>query len=311
MKPMTFFKKIVVTICSILLFFSVVSVMFLTATKNMISKESIADYINKSNILEMKVSKYLNLENTNISADFTLRETALTLANEANIPESIVDDLIESNELYKLLGDFIKGIINYAIVNEAKPIISAETIASLISVANNSLENHIDIVMEEEELDSNIQKYVDSINNMVPDRSSIVADSATLDIFKTVLTFNPLYLYGTILVLSVIIGLILFSAYKPLKYLGITTLISGIFYTIIGSLEWPIYNYLKDRVTKIDDLIHPLLEKVLFTCFKEGVIYTVIGVCLIITFVMINRFNKNKIKLEETRRINIEDINIR
>lgn len=303
-------RKILAIICGIVLFFSVLSVMLLTATKNIISKESIADYINKSDVLELQVGKFFKIENTNINENLTIKETVLIMAKEANIPDDVVNDLVESRELNNLLGDFIKGIIDYAVIGESKPTVSEETINNLIIFANDSLERHIGIVMEEKELDLYIENYVESLNNMVPERNDIVIDSSHLDIIRNVLTFDTTYLYMAIGILTILISLILWNWYYSIKYLGITTTLAGIIFTVVGSLEWPIYNMIKGNIEKMEDLVHPLLDKVLAICFKEGVIYTLVGVVLIIVFIVINRFVNNKRKLEETRRINIEDINV-
>lgn len=303
-------RKSLAFICGILLFLTILSVMLLTATKNIISKESIADYINKSDVLEIKVGKLFKVENANISEDSTVRETVIIMANDAGIPKDVVNDLVESNELNNLLGDFIRGIIDYAIIGGEKPTISSETIKNLVNVANNSLESHIDIVMEEEDLDLYIESYIKSLNSIVPERNDIVTDISNLDMIRNILTFNTSYLYVTIGILTILISLLLWNWYYPIKYLGITTTLAGVIFTVIGSLEWPIYNLIKDRIEKMEDLVRPLLEKVLAICFKEGVIYTVIGIVLIITFIVLNRFFNNKRKLEETRRINIEEINI-
>lgn len=111
-----------------------------------------------------------------------------------------------------------------------------------------------------------------------------------------------------LLILS--IGLLLWNWYLPIKNLGIVVTISGVIFTVLGSLEWPIYNFIKLHISDMDNLIEPMLKQVLLIFFKEGVVYTIIGVFLIIIFVVINRFIRNKINLEKTKRINIEDINL-
>ena len=310
MKIVRFIKKSLVILCTVLLFFSIISVMLLTATKNIVSKESISDYINKANILELQVGKVLKTDNTSLDNNSTIRETILAMAKNASIPEAIIDDVIKSNELSNLLGDFVKGIIDYAVIGVEKPTISDEAKEQLINTANKSLESHIDLVMEEEELDKYIENFINTLNGMVPERNDIVIDSSKLDLVRNILTFDTTYLYVSILILTSLIVVLLRNWYYPIKSLGITMLISGVLFTIVGCLEWPIYNLIKDSIVKIDDLIHPLLNKVLMICFKEGVIYSALGIVLIILFVVIHRFIDNRKRLDETKRINIEQINI-
>ena len=310
MKIVRLIKKSLVILCTVLLFFSIISVMLLTATKNIVSKESISDYINKANILELQVGKVLKTDNTSLDNNSTIRETILAMAKNASIPEAIIDDVIKSNELSNLLGDFVKGIIDYAVIGVEKPTISDEAKEQLINTANKSLESHIDLVMEEEELDKYIENFINTLNGMVPERNDIVIDSSKLDLVRNILTFDTTYLYVSILILTSLIVVLLRNWYYPIKSLGITMLISGVLFTIVGCLEWPIYNLIKDSIVKIDDLIHPLLNKVLMICFKEGVIYSALGIVLIILFVVIHRFIDNRKRLDETKRINIEQINI-
>ncbi len=274
-------------------------VLFLNATKNILSRESIADYINKSNVLEIQVGKLFKVEDTHLNDQLTIRETVLIMADEAGIPSSIIDDLVESYELNNLLGDFIRGIIDHTVIGEEKPIISKEAIVNLKSIANSILENHIEIVMEEEELERYIDKYIASLNNLIPERDYIIAYSYQLDMVRQILTFDVIYIYITGFLLLISISLLSWCWYYSIKALGVSMILSGVVFTVLGSLNWTIYNLIKNHVIKIEGLVKPLLDKILMICFKEGVLFTFIGIIILLLFIVINRFCLNRKQLKE------------
>lgn len=247
----------------------------------------------------MQVGKLLKTTDIGISKNSTIKETIIALARKENIPNQIIDDLVESNELNRLMSDFIRGIIDYAIIGDEKPTISYDAMKSLINFANNSLDDHINLIINKQQLEIYIEQYVMALNKLVPDRNEIVIDSHKVDIFRQILSFNVTYLYILTFLLILSIGLLLWNWYLPIKNLGIVVTISGVIFTVLGSLEWPIYNFIKLHISDMDNLIEPMLKQVLLIFFKEGVVYTIIGVFLIIIFVVINRFIRNKINLEK------------
>lgn len=299
MKVLTILRKTLATVCAFILFCLIVVIILLSTVKKIISKENIAEYINDSNVLELKANEFLEVEHENISEDSTIEDVILIKAKEAQIPDEVVNDLIESNELNVLLGDFIKGIIEYAIIDEEKPTLSEETINNLVLVASDSLESHIGIVMEQEELKKHIEEYISGLNDIVLEKNDIIIDNINLDIVKKVFTFNANYIYLAILILTILISLILWNWYYPIKYLGISITLAGLIFTIIGSLEWIIYGLIKEKFLMNIDLIHPILNKILRVFFEKGVFYTAIGIFLIVIFIVINRFHKNKKELEK------------
>lgn len=302
--------KIVAVICSIGLFFVIIATMFLSTSKTLITKENLSNYIKKSDVLNIDVNTLFNLKE---ESGLTLKEKITSMALKIKIPEEIIKDILKSEELNDLLGEFFSQTISYALNGGDKPQISMETTEKMINVANESLENHINIIMESEDLEILIEEYSESLTNLVPDRNQMIGEFP-IDKIRSIMNFNVLYFYLIMAILILFIGISTRSFYKPIKYLGIPMLIAGIVFVIFGCMDNFVASLIPDQTNHFNAFISPLVISILTLWFKSGVLISFSGLFLIIIYVVINRImiNGSKAKkLEETRRINIEDIHIK
>jgi len=114
-----------------------------------------------------------------------------------------------------------------------------------------------------------------------------------------------------ILILLVILGLTLltmllsFSLYYPFLYLGIPVTIMGLVLLFLKSNQNTLIELLSVTLGIKSDLIDQLIS-----INNEGILLLIIGLVLIILFIIIKVNLNKKDSLDQTRRINIEDINI-
>ena len=272
MKIIKHFSNIFISFVLLIL---IIITMFITCSKTLISKKNISEFISQANILNMDINILFNQEESGI----TLKEKIMVIAIDNQIPEKIIEDILESEQINELLGDFFNQTINYAINGGEKPKILDETINDMKLIAKQSLDSHINIMLE-------------SIIEIVPERNTIIGD-IPVNILENILNFNVLYLYLIISLILVLISLINKSWYKFIQYLGITMLLSGLLFVIIGSMEYVITNVIVNNIVSMQSFIISLITNLLTIWFKSGVIVSFSSIVLILIYSTINRMSKN------------------
>lgn len=293
MKILKIIRKAIAINCSILIFFLIVALVFLYSGKSVINQENLSNYIEDADVLNMDVNMIFNLEESGI----TLNEKIYQLGIESEIPEQILDDIISSDEINIILGDFFSNTINYLVNGDEKPQLSIDSINKMIEVANNSLDNHLNLILDSEVLDSYIQNFCNKLTDIVPERQEVIG-RLPITYIQDFLNFNPLYLYLAISVLIIVIVVCLLSIYRPLKYLAIPMIISGVLFAILGSMNNFINSYVISNLDGLKPLISPFITIILTIIFKVGVLVSFSGVFIMITYVVINRIviNSHKTK---------------
>ena len=293
MNFLTIIRKALAISCSVLIFLLIVALVFLYSGKSLTNKENLSHYIKNAEVLNMDINVIFNLEESGI----TLKEKIYQLGLDSNIPEEVLDDIIKSEEINIIFGDFFSHTIDYLVNGLDKPQLSSDSIDKLKEVADFSLESHINLMLESEELEIYIQDFADQLTEIVPERHEVIGKLPITSI-QTFLNFNQLYLYLLILGLLIIITFCLWSIYKPLKYLAIPMIVSGVLFAILGSMNNFINDYVISNLEGLKPLISPLITILLTIVFKVGVLISFSGVFLMIIYVVINRIviNNHKTK---------------
>ena len=276
---------------SILIFLLIIALVFLYSGKSLVNRENLSDYIEDAEILNMDVNVIFNLEESGI----TLREKIYQLGLESNIPENVLEDIIRSKEINIIFGDFFSNTINYLVNGLDKPQLSNDSINKLIEVANISLENHINLIMEQEQLEEYVRIFCNKLTDIVPERYEVIGDLPITSI-QMFLNFDQTYLYLIIIILLVIIMFCLWSIYKPIKYLAIPMIVSGVMFAVLGSMNNFINDYVISNLEGLKPLISPLVTILLTVIFKNGVLVSFSGIFLLIVYVVINRIAINNHK---------------
>lgn len=290
---MKFISKMLAYICGILLFFAISFLILIYSGKSMLNKENLSNYIKSSNILNIDINVIFNLEESGM----TLKEKIYNLGIESNIPEKIMKDILKSEEINIILGDFFNETIYYLIDEREKPQLSEDAVTKMLDLACASLEDHINIMMSEEDLKSYVLDFEDKLMDIVPERQVMIG-VLPVSIIKSLLNFNTLYLVLLIFIILILLVLFLWSFYKPIKYLGICLLINGIIFVILGSLNNFFSQFVLSQVERLKFVISPFITIILTIWFKCGVLISFTGVFIIIFYIVINRIviNNNKIK---------------
>lgn len=281
---MKLIRKILTFFCIIFLFIAIVFTIIIYSGKNLLNKENLSNYIKNSNILNMDINVIFNLEESGM----TLKEKIYNLGLECNIPDKIVDDILKSDEINLILGDFFNETIYYLIDERTKPELSDDAINKMIELASLSLEDHINIMLTKEELNEYILDYADKLTSIIPDRQVMIG-VLPISTINSILNFNIVYLYLIMFILLVLIVLFSWSFYKPIKYLGISMLISGIIFVILGCMNSFLNELILTQIERLKLLVSPFITILLTIWFKSGVLISFSGVFLILIYVVINR----------------------
>lgn len=286
-------RKALAISCSVLIFILIVALVFLYSGKSLVNRENLSNYIENAEVLNMDINVIFNLEESGI----TLKEKIYQLGLESNIPEDVLDDIISSDEINIIFGDFFSNTIDYLVNGLNKPQLSEDSINKLIEVANDSLEDHINLMLESEQLEEYIRYFCSKLADIVPERYEVIG-SLPITSIQAFLNFNQLYLYLMIAILLVIITVCLWSIYKPIKYLAIPMISSGVMFAIFGSMNNFINDYVISNLDGLKPLISPFITILLTIIFKVGVLVSFSGVFLMIIYVVINRIviNNHKTK---------------
>ena len=262
----------------------IIIIVFLHSGKSLINRENLSDYIKNAEILNIDLNMIFSQE----ESGKTLKEKIYQLGLDSHIPKKIMDDILESEELNLVLGDFFSKTIDYFVNGLNKPQLSDDVINKMIAVADTSLENHINIMLNKNQLNEYIIDYCEKLTEIVPERQKIIGD-LPISTIRTFLNFNSGYLYLMLCALFGITCIFLWSFYKSLKYLAIPMIIVGVMFVVLGSMNNVLNGIIVSQITNMQTLLSPLITILLTIWFKIGVLFSFSGVFLLIIYAAINR----------------------
>lgn len=288
MKVLRKIGKIVAFICALGIFVCLLAIMLITTTRNLVTKDNLTHYIKDANILDMKVNTFLDIDE-----DITMKEKITQMAYNIGIPKDIVKDILKSQELDELLGEFFSHTIDYVLNGGVKPTLTKETVEKINHVALESSANHINIVLDDETLTDYIEEYTKQIGDLIPERFAIIESENAYAYLHEILNYNIVYLYITAAILTVLTGFLTWNSYKPIKYLAIPMIVAGVIFTIIGSSDGILNSVITTKIGGIKAIISPLVTNILTVWFKCGIIVSFSGILLLVIYAVIARITKH------------------
>lgn len=288
---MKLINKFITYFCILILFLLIVLIILFHSGRNLINRENLSNYTENADILNMDSNVIFNLDESGI----TLKEKIYNLAVECNIPEKIILDILKSEEINIVLGDFFNKTIYYLVNGGYKPQLSDDTINKMIQISMISLDEHLNIMMEDDELEKYVLEYCHKLTNIIPDRQEMIGN-LPISYIQKFLNFDIWTLYLLAFSCILLLNILTFSFYKPIKYLGICFFISGVIFVILGCMNNVINDIIVSQITNMKILISPLITILLTIWFKLGVLISFSGVFLILFYIIINRIIINSHK---------------
>lgn len=288
---MKLINKFITYFCILILFLLIVLIILFHSGRNLINRENLSNYTENADILNMDSNVIFNLDESGI----TLKEKIYNLAVESNIPEKIILDILKSEEINIVLGDFFNKTIYYLVNGGYKPQLSDDTINKMVQISMISLDEHLNIMMEEDELEKYVLEYCHKLTNIIPDRQEMIGN-LPISYIQKFLNFDIWTLYLLAFSCILLLNVLTFSFYKPIKYLGICFFISGVIFVILGCMNNVINDIIVLQISNMKILISPLITILLTIWFKLGVLISFSGVFLILFYIIINRIIINSHK---------------
>lgn len=270
-------RSVISVILSFLIFIFIGTFVFIKVAKSVINYENIENYIENIDVLDIRIKNLNNLFGLKIKTnDNTLGDYIKTLGIYNGLTEEEINLILNDEKFEKNLKQLI--------LNWYK-----ESMNTNNTYVYNPLTK----------LDIN-KDFIDDIGNIFKNQNNIITSIENI---------NVIFIIGIILFLTVLTGFITKTIYYPLITLGIPSLIIGIVYTMLKYNKDLFANSIKTLLPLSDNLTNLVLEGALKS--NIGVILIIIGLVLIIIFTIVKlHINKMLRKLEQTRRINIEDIDM-
>lgn len=270
-------RSVISVILSFLIFIFIGTFVFIKVAKSVINYENIENYIENIDVLDIRIKNLNNLFGLKIKTnDNTLGDYIKTLGIYNGLTEEEINLILNDEKFEKNLKQLI--------LNWYK-----ESMNTNNTYVYNPLTK----------LDIN-KDFIDDIGNIFKNQNNIITSIENI---------NVIFIIGIILFLTVLTGFITKTLYYPLITLGIPSLIIGIVYTMLKYNKDLFANSIKTLLPLSDNLTNLVLESALKS--NIGVILIIIGLVLIIIFTIVKlHINKMLRKLEQTRRINIEDIDM-
>lgn len=270
-------RSVISVILSFLIFIFIGTFVFIKVAKSVINYENIENYIESIDVLDIRIKNLNNLFGLKIkSDDKTLGDYIKTLGIYNGLTEEEINLILNDEKFEKNLKQLI--------LNWYK-----ESMNTNNTYVYNPLTK----------LDIN-KDFIDDIGNIFKNQNNIITSIENI---------NVIFIIGIILFLTVLTGFITKTLYYPLITLGIPSLIIGAIYNILKYNKDLFANSIQTLLPLSDNLTNLVLESALKS--NIGTILITIGLVLIIIFTIVKlHINKMFRKLEQTRRINIEDIDI-
>lgn len=270
-------RGVISVILSFLIFIFIGTFVFIKVAKNVINYENIENYIENIDVLDIRIKNLNNLFGLKIKTnDNTLGDYIKTLGIYNGLTEEEINLILNDEKFEKNLKQLI--------LNWYK-----ESMNTNNTYVYNPLTK----------LDIN-KNFIDDIGNIFKNQNNIITSIENI---------NVIFIIGIILFLTVLTGFITKTLYYPLITLGIPSLIIGIVYTMLKYNKDLLKSFIQTLLPLSDNLTNLVLESALKS--NIGTILITIGLVLIIIFTIVKlHINKMLRKLEQTRRINIEDIDM-
>ena len=270
-------KNVFTVILSFLIFIFIGTFVFMKIAKNVTNYENIESYIENINVLDLRIKNLNNLFGLRIKTDAdTLGEYIKTLGIYNGLTEEEVSNILKNEDFEKYLKQLI--------LNWYKE--SMNTNNTYVYNPLSKLDINKDFVEDIGEIFSNTNNAITSIENV-----------------------NIIFIIGIILCLMILTGFVTKTLYYPLITLGIPSLIIGTIYTILKYNKDLFASFIQTFLPFSENLTNLVLESSLKS--NIGIVLIIIGLIFIIIFTIVKiHINKIYKKLEQTRRINIEDIDM-
>ena len=243
MKAVKFFRNFSAVILIILFGFVLAILMSVLLTRDLLSEQSIAKYIEASEIFDSRSEEVFNEEE---GTNNTLREEITSKLIKIGISENITNEALNSPEMDNILSSYVSDYIDYLLFNKERPMFPSDKVVNVINDQvnkNNRVLNANETKLLNDYI-KNLSSKVDSTIPSVYQLNNMGYDAYSIRLMAAII-FSSQILIGLILILTlltVLIGICLWSKLKAIKNIAIPILLIGVLLVIGGFMEVRLLN---------------------------------------------------------------------
>jgi hypothetical protein len=251
----------------------------------------------------------IDLDDDKISAGeyifAAIYENEASTLEQQGIDERDVEKFIEKLDMSSLTDELIDNYMGVITGEEDEASITSKMIIDTVKDNEKLINNTLGIKFDDSDYDE-LEAYLD---RMELEKYTTVTDDS-IDIPDWVRTLINLF-YGDNITIYVVSGLVIFmmsllivlmNLHKPyvvFNYLGINTLITGIAGIVFSQLLAVLFEEIAYAAEYGEDLINEIGSLLKDILFKDSIIFTAIGIILIIIFIVISVIRKIMIRKSE------------
>ena len=296
MKAVKFFRNFSAVILIILFGFVLAILMSVLLTRDLLSEQSIAKYIEASEIFDSRSEEVFNEEE---GTNNTLREEITSKLIKIGISENITNEALNSPEMDNILSSYVSDYIDYLLFNKERPMFPSDKVVNVINDQvnkNNRVLNANETKLLNDYI-KNLSSKVDSTIPSVYQLNNMGYDAYSIRLMSAII-FSSQILIGLILILTlltVLIGICLWSKLKAIKNIAIPILLIGVLLVIGGFMEVRLLNMFINSEGLIDGIILNVMSKSFEKLLIYGSILIAIGIIiLIVCGIIIKKGKKSK-----------------
>lgn len=286
MKVLVWFFKIFRVITTCLLFVLITYTAISYSVKETITKDKLKDYMFNISYTDSSINSLVDTYQIKDDLGYT-----------DYLTELVVDEFLENSEFKDEMATYLTDII-YEDKNSA----DKEKINTIVNKNIKKVDSKNRINDETKMLMVNtITDYInDTINNTIDKNEKT---TRLLNIVNHFLNVNiPMmlvYIFGC----AILLILFTISLIRPIKYIGLSSLFSGIVLVLSKVIEGPIINVFIKGETSLLEASKSLVKELFNHWFTVGVVLIIIGIVLIIIYILLmNIFDKKTKKRRKAKK---------
>lgn len=272
MKFLNGLGKFFALIFSTIYYFLLLIMLFLMFSSKFITKEFYVKTIKKIDLSEIKIKEENNK---------TIEQLLIEKLEESGIDEKTSKEILKNEKLKEFVGNIIGNSISSIITKEKLIEVTNEDLKKIIN------EIPIDIKISDEKLNELTNEINTAIKENIEYKEEINLDEKVISIIKFIQSkYMYIFIMCFIIINYLLISLLTWSFHKPLRYLSIPTMLTGI--TLIVTIFLPslLINILN---VNLPFNLEPIIKVLLNPLLIPGILLTIIGVVMIVLYNIINK----------------------
>lgn len=288
MKILVWFLKFFAFLTTIALIFLITYTTIAFGVKKEVTKDKIKDYLFNITYTDKSINNMVNTYEIKDALGYT-----------DYLSEIVIDKAFETSNFKKDMGNYLTDIIYENKTKSDKKTIEKIVNENIIkNDSNNRITKETQVLMV-----NTINDYVNNIidNNINKNEKTTYLLNTINHLLNINIVLMALYIFGLCLILIIFT----ISLIRPIKYIGISTIISGLILASTKLIEGPLINIFIKGETNLLEASKTLVNNLFNEWFKLGIGLILLGITLYIIFkILLYIFDsKNRKKLQRERKI--------